>query len=318
MTLFCVLVTKWFYMQEFSLSYGMFISVGKLTNVACSYLTPVLANEKIGYASLVGLIIMTLSAISGYIFTLFEKHAVKIENLEFFSQSIVEEKYSLRGIIKLGTQYWFLTFNVTLGYIGFYSFETISQDFLLQRYWIPKKSSTIIGKATFLAIPLIFSPIFGFIADRFGRKVTLITISTFISSISYALLLIFKWSDDTSSYIGVLLILMLGFSFCIYVVTIWTLIPIVVNPNSMGTALGIAFFIQSLAFTIYPIIADKSKLIKNDGKDKYQYAVILFMALFIIATLLNLTLYAIDKITIRKVQLRSRNYRKNLISPSRV
>ena len=134
MTLFCVLVTKWFYMQEFSFSYGMFISVGKLTNVACSYLTPVLANEKIGYASLVGLIIMTLSAISGYIFTLFEKHAVKIENLEFFSQSIVEEKYSLRGIIKLGTQYWFLTFNVTLGYIGFYSFETISQDFLLQRY----------------------------------------------------------------------------------------------------------------------------------------------------------------------------------------
>ena len=84
----------------------------------------------------------------------------------------------------------------------------------------------------------------------------------------------------------------------------------------MGTAIGIAFSIQSIAFTIYPIIADKSKLIKNDGKDKYQYAVILFMTLFIIATLLNLTLYAIDKITIRKVQLRSRNYRKNLISSS--
>ena len=220
----------------------------------------------------------------------------------------------MRHIRKFKAQFWAISINVSLGYIGFQSFNDFSKDFLSQRYSISRNESNTISNLI-LIIPLIFSPIFGFFTDRFARKITLMTVSTCILSISYLLLLIIPESK-TPSYIGILPISMIGFSLCIYAVTVWTLIPVLINPINLGTAIGITYAIQNIGLSAIPLIIYECKIIKDDGPGKYQTIIALFMVLSIIATLMSLVLYIVDKIHIRRVMLRTRQYQRNLLTPS--
>ena len=60
--LYNVAIAQWFFMQEFALAYGILVTVGRSGTVFNNFLTPILAKKEVGYASLVGLMFLIMSA----------------------------------------------------------------------------------------------------------------------------------------------------------------------------------------------------------------------------------------------------------------
>ena len=109
-------------MQEYAFATGIFLTIARSGTVLNNYLTPILAKHKVGYASLVGLVLLIISAISGIIFTRCEKRAQQIEYRGSFAQVKLKQTFHLGFIRKFHTQFWLICFNVSLGYIGFQCF----------------------------------------------------------------------------------------------------------------------------------------------------------------------------------------------------
>ena len=54
---------------------------------------------------------------------------------------------------------------------------------------------------------------------------------------------------------------------------VWTLLPVLVNPNSLGTAYGFGYGIQNIGLLIAPFLVDK--VIKDD--ETYTNAIIMLL-----------------------------------------
>ena len=109
----------------------------------------------------------------------------------------LNETFRVGSIKKFRLQFWLVCINISLGYIGFLCFNDISTDFICEKFGFCGEEKNIISNLIFM-IPLIFSPIFGHITDKFGRKITLMTIATCILSISFILLLLAKTHSNVS------------------------------------------------------------------------------------------------------------------------
>ena len=121
-------------MQNFGLAFGIFLTIARLGTILNNQLTPVLAQKNVGYAFLVGLIFILMSAISYFIFTIFEKYAVKTEFQGSLFHIQTRENFELGFVKRFDKKFWILCINISLGYIGFQSFNDISKEILSERY----------------------------------------------------------------------------------------------------------------------------------------------------------------------------------------
>ena len=70
---------------------------------------------------------------------------------------------------------------------------------------------------------------------------------------------------------------MIGLSYCIYAVTSWTLIPVLVNPSSLGTAIGIAYIIRNVGQYFGSFLVSFFIVANNPSITKYDYAIVFYL-----------------------------------------
>ena len=298
---------------------GIFLTIVRAGSVLNNYLTPALAKKDLGYAILGGFLIYIMSFISGITFVIFEKRAIRKDDQR--SSACLRQTYRIALITKFGIQFWLITLNIMFAYIGFESFYNISKKYLESKFDHKLKEMDTIASLNYL-VPILFSPLFGYLTDRFGRKVTIMAIATFILSISHLIFLIVKVPNNSDkAYVVILPLCMIGFAYGAYFVSVWSSIPIVVRPNCFGTAFGITFAIQNIGLAVSPLIAsalinnrsEENEIIAQDDNrnDPYKNVMIYFMVCSIIAFILSLVLYAVDKINLIIVTARIRQRMEN-------
>jgi hypothetical protein len=64
---------------------------------------------------------------------------------------------------------------------------------------------------------------------------------------------------------------MMGFAYSIYAGALWSSIPYVVKPNTIGTAFGLCTAIQNIGLTIIPFSVGKTLYKTNDVHTHYGY-----------------------------------------------
>ena len=217
------LIAKWFMGKELSLALGIDISIGRFGNVMNNYITPpVGAATSLGFALMIGFVLCILSLIWALITIWFEGHAAKIDKLiQREENSEDEEEFHWSDLKQLGWTFWWIAFFWWFIYVGLFCFNNISNEFFMSRYGFSQTNAARITGNVFL-ISVFLAPLFGYLSDRIGHKVTFTILSGLSLTLWHALYVIIPSSTPQNiSYLGIIPICLMGFTYTISITHIY-------------------------------------------------------------------------------------------------
>ena len=160
-------------------------------------------------------------------------------------------------------------------------------------------------------IPILLCPIFGKMIDKSEYRLKFIIISTTLLLISYITLLVMLLLLQDSpnySYFIIVPIFAIGVSYSLYAVSIWILVPIIVKPHCIGTAYGLIYSIENIGLSIIPLII--AFIIDKEDKNKYSWAILLFIITSIITFMLSIMLFCFDRLHTKLMNERHNRFKE--------
>jgi len=110
----------------------------------------------------------------------------------------------------------------------------------------------------YLSIPYIMSailaPICGFLVDRVGRKPFILVFSNALMVATFAII-IFLVAPVHETYIVIIAMVVLGFSYSLCASSLWPCVPLLVNEERVGTAYAIMNSIQNGGLAAASVVA---------------------------------------------------------------
>ena len=104
------------------------------------------------------------------------------------------------------------------------------------------------------------TPFFGFVADRYGRRASMMVFGTLLMTATLLVLTLTDWPLWLSTA-------MMGVSFAVVPGVIWPSTTMLVEQRRLGTALGLITVVQNLALTAANLGAGKLLDVYGAGKD---------------------------------------------------
>ena len=95
-------------------------------------------------------------------------------------------------------------------------------------------------------IAIIIAPALGFMVDKIGHKVTFIWTAQVLLIISHILFLSIPSCDGDCYWRGVPPILLMGIAYWLIYVWVWPSIPLIVRPEMIGYAYGMAISMHKI------------------------------------------------------------------------
>lgn len=136
------------------------------------------------------------------------------------------------------------------------------------------------------------SPFLGYGIDKVGKRALLICLSSVILIIAFTSSMMMP--ECHQCYNEMYPLILVGIGYSIYAAAIWGSVPYVVDPNSVGTAFGIATAIQNIGLVIAPtlvgMIKDQTKSIDHG----FFWVNAFFISINCLGLFLNMSLYYID------------------------
>lgn len=153
------------------------------------------------------------------------------------------ETFKLRDIQDFPISYWYLTLICIFFYGGVATFNIFSPDLLKYRFHY---STTLSAQLSSLMLigNILTIPIFGAFIDKFGKKASLMVLSTFISLIGIIAVLLTK--------APLVPIFLIGIAFSMLVSSFWASVPTLVPRKCLGTAFAILTYVQNIALMVFP------------------------------------------------------------------
>ena len=191
-------ITKWFMEKELSLALGTVLSICWLGTTASGYTIPPLSNAtSLGFALTVGSILCAISFFFTILLVLFDKRATRFDEKNGFTEIKENEKFHFKDIKDIGMIYWLIVLNCIFCYSGMMFFN-ISNEFFRKRYGFSQVEAGRIGSSASLA-SIVFAPMFGYLWDRFGNRVSFTILSTSALVLSHVLFLIIPSSNSENT-----------------------------------------------------------------------------------------------------------------------
>jgi len=182
--------------------------------------------------------------------------------------------------------YWMLVLNGMFSYGAVNGFLNIGNNYIQQRFGFTKTGAGNI-LTIYYGISMFLTPVFGYIADKFGKRLKLIFVANVLLVIGNVVLVFLPDCDDC--YTILIPICVMGVFISIYSATFWGSIPLVVEKKVLGTAFGLTYSLQNTSWAILPLIVGS---IQDYG---YVYVSILLLGIASTGTLLTLVAEVLDR-----------------------
>ena len=148
-------------------------------------------------------------------------------------------KFHWRDLTGFDMSYWYiLGLNVLFASVFFPFRSTFAVVYFQDAKGLSLADAGLINSWVFFTA-IFATPVFGFLADRFGRRAMLLTIGAALVPMTFALLGFTHWSLWISTA-------MMGLSFSLIPAVIWPSTAMLVEPRRLGTAFGLINVLQSL------------------------------------------------------------------------
>jgi MFS family permease len=158
------------------------------------------------------------------------------------------ERFHWRDIAKLDRSFWYITALNVLFYSVIFPFRsTFAIKYFQHAHDKTLEQASLINSYVFLAA-IFMTPLFGYAADRFGRRGLQMVLGSLLLPLSFIGLLSENWGAWLTTG-------MLGVSFSLVPAILWPSVVKLVSKDQLGTAYGLMFMAQAVGLSLANIIA---------------------------------------------------------------
>jgi MFS family permease len=144
-----------------------------------------------------------------------------------------------RDLTRFDASFWYImALNVLFASVFFPFRSTFAIVFFQDAKKLSLADAGLVNSWVFFAA-IFATPVFGLIADRFGRRAMLLTLGAALMPMTFAILGLTHWSLWISTAL-------MGLSFSVIPAVIWPSTAMLVEPSRLGTAFGLINVLQSL------------------------------------------------------------------------
>jgi MFS family permease len=229
-----VALAQWFKGGPSAIAMALFFSLARVgsytADVSPSWAAPLYAQgwqpPLILAAGLTG-----VSMVAALIFMLVDLGRAK-------GEAVVSEPISLKSIAGFDRSFWYiLGLNVLFASVFFPFRSTFGIVYFQDAKGLSLAQAGQINSWVFFAA-IFATPIFGLIADRFGRRTLLLCLGAALMPMTFFILAATHWSLWIST-------ILMGISFSVIPAVIWPTTAMLVEPKRLGTAFGLINVLQS-------------------------------------------------------------------------
>ena len=247
------IISQWFKGKELAFALGVHLTVARMASVIGGFIIPSLIDNDGGLVNKVmwvGSLLCVFCLISGVILCFIDRYAEQQDQ-----QSAVisdTDKFKWSDLKEFTLPFWLVAISCVCVYSSIFPFIQASNTFLVEQYGFDKNTA-----GQLYSIPYFMSaalaPILGFIIDKFGKRAIFICLSSvLVASACFTSALI---PNQTSpDFICLLPLVLIGFGYSIYASTLWSSIPYIVLPRTIGSAFGLVTSMQQIGLVIVPIV----------------------------------------------------------------
>ncbi len=293
------ILVKWFKGKDLALAFGLKVGFGRLGTFAALQLSPrILEETQLSTAIWFAAVLVLMGLLAFMVYMLLDVRYDKEVKPEIVSGDKEGFKLSDIGNILKNPAFIYIALLCLTFYAAVFPFLAFAPDFFLNKFDMTKIQS---GEITSL-LPLgtlIFTPLFGFLIDRYGKAASAMIFGSAIL-VTIHLLFAFTYFQPHVPMI------LLGVAFSLVPAAMWPSMVKLVDEKQMGTAYGLMYSIQNLGLFGVPILAGVILDATNQGdvaKLNYTPTIIMFVGLGLLALVFSFLLKYEDKRNSRGIDL---------------
>lgn len=275
-------MVSWFTRDELRLAFGITVSFPRLGEALNSVITPQFyeINHSLFLPFFVGLLIQTISLVSGFILVLLDrrgedKKPPKPENVQ-------GEKFTIEALKNLKMSYWLLLVICGFGEVLFLAFM-----FDINEYYQVRFGYNLTTAGDLIAIPYGIAAITTLVLGWYSKYIFRPRKSLILGSLIYCFTyLLFSFLPQCIHGCSVSFVPIIGLGFCFGVFSVLfmpSIEEVIENKKIVGTGYGLVAIFQNLLLSVLPILTgmiygdDKKESIEQENGKFVEISKIYFL-----------------------------------------
>lgn len=238
-------VAKWFRGRELSFAFGVNLTLARLGSFAAlnspSWARPAYENWQLPL--LIAVAFGVICVLGAMLYWILEERAEKRYQIGEAGET---DKVALTDILKFGVSYWYIVAICITFYSAIFPFQTFAVKFFMEAHGATRELGGFLSSLLTL-FAMIFTPLFGLVVDRLGRR------SLFMMCGSLLLVPVYLLMAYTpvSLYLPMA---MMGIAFSLIPAVMWPSVAYVVEQSRLGTAYGLMTMIQNIGLAGFNLL----------------------------------------------------------------
>jgi MFS family permease len=230
-------LAKWFKGKELGFAFGINLTIARLGSFTADW-SPTWGSSFYGSWSeplYVAFIIGLTCVVGGLIYWIMESYAEKKFELGSAGET---DKFVFADMFKFDKSFWYIVILCVTFYSAVFPFRTFAIKFYQEAHGASRELAGQLNSALIFA-SMIATPLFGLLADKIGKRATMMMIGSVLILPVYLMLVY----SSISLYVP---IIMLGIAFSLIPAIMWPSVAYLVKQNRLGTAYSIMTLIQQI------------------------------------------------------------------------
>lgn len=219
----------------------------------------------------VGFAALSMLAVTAYRWV--DRHRTPPEPL--VPAPVESERMHWRDVLRFDTAFWYLLILCVLFYSAIIPYRsTFAIKYFQHAHDMSLESAAVLNSYVYLAA-IFATPLFGWIADRYGRRALSMVFGSLLLPLAFVLALAGAeavWATTV----------LLGIAYSLVPAILWPSVIKLVESNRLGTAYGLLFMLQNIGLTLCNLVAGWLNDLNNAGPENpagYGPMIVFFIVL---------------------------------------
>ncbi|KAL4444772.1 hypothetical protein ABPG74_015980 [Tetrahymena malaccensis] len=290
------IVSKWFKSSNLALALAICSFTIKLSSSLSGIGYPYLyeKNNSLLLPLMVGFGFVILSLIATVIIIVMDKKSEQYDCPCIIEENMViiskKHKFQLKDIKQFDGLFWLICLQIFMVWGSFYSFQNYGQSVLINKFQFEQTEAS--SSLSILFFVGMSSPLFGFISDKYGNRAHVMVVLSVMCVFSFLLVLVAPSRNEDMKPIVYIFLILFGTAISIGNAYIFPSIPLIVDPNYLGTAFGISYAAKNAGTFTYSLIGGFA-LGEND--QHFNHLLFFLFTTLICLVIVSIITYTYDK-----------------------